>query len=140
MNIIQCEIMSIDCLMFSKKIKQITASGTEGELGILSGHAPIITQLSSGPLIITHINEKKEIFYLDGGLIEVESNIISCLAYTIIKANDLKEYEIKKSIKKAKKIIKEKSSKINYTRALADIALANSRLRTLKILKKLKKK
>ncbi|CEI58828.1 ATP synthase F1 subunit epsilon [Candidatus Portiera aleyrodidarum] len=140
MNIIQCEIMRIDCLMFSKKIKQITALGTEGELGILSGHAPIITQLSCGPLIITHINEKKEIFYLDGGLIEVESNIISCLAYTIIKANDLKEYEIKKSIKKAKKIIKEKSSKINYSRAIADIALANSRLRTLKILKKLKKK
>lgn len=138
MNSIQCDIMSIDCLIFSKKIKQITAIGTEGELGILSGHAPIITQLNSGPLIITHVNDNKEIFYLDGGLMEVESNMISCLAYTIIKANDIKEYEINKSINEAKKLIKEKSSKINYTRAIADIALANSRLRTLKLFKKLK--
>lgn len=138
MNSIQCDIMSIDCLIFSKKIKQITVIGTEGELGILSGHAPIITQLNSGPLIITNINNNKEIFYLDGGLMEVESNRISCLAYTIIKANDITEYEINKSINEAKKLMKEKSSKINYTRAIADIAVANSRLHTLKIFKKLK--
>ncbi|AFQ24007.1 ATP synthase F1 subunit epsilon [Candidatus Portiera aleyrodidarum] len=132
MNSIQCDIMSIDCLIFSKKIKQITAIGTEGELGVLSGHTPFITQLNSGPLIITHINNKKEIFYLDGGLIEVESNMISCLSYSIIKANEINEYELTKNINEAKVLIKEKSSTINYTRAIADISLAHSRLRTLK--------
>ena len=64
---------------------------TLGELGISYGHAPLLTGLIPGPVRIIKQDGDEEIYYVSGGFLEVQPGVVSILADTAIRADDVDE-------------------------------------------------
>jgi F-type H+-transporting ATPase subunit epsilon len=76
---IQCEVVSQDRALFSGPVDMVIAPGSEGEMGILPNHAPLLTSLGNGFLRVRH-GGGEEIFVISGGVMEVRPTIVSVLA------------------------------------------------------------
>ena len=63
----QCYIVSAEEEIYSGRIAMLTATGTIGELGILPGHAPLLTGLRPGPVKLRDENGEEDVFYASGG-------------------------------------------------------------------------
>lgn len=137
-NSFQCEIVSAEQSIFSGEINQIVAAGVVGDLGILPGHTPLMTELAPGPLrIIRGDGEEEEIYYVTGGFLEVQPNLVSVLADTAVRAHDLDEAQAEEARKEALKSLNEQQSDLDYTRATAELAEAVAKLRTLDQLRRM---
>ena len=76
---IQCEIVSQDRALFSGPADMVIAPGSEGEMGILPHHAPLLTGLGSGFLRVRHEGQE-EVFVISGGVMEVRPTVVTVLA------------------------------------------------------------
>ena len=76
---IRCEIVSQDRLVFEGDVDILVAPGTEGEMGILPHHAPLLTTLKHGVLKVRH-QGREDLFAVSGGVMEVRPDIITVLA------------------------------------------------------------
>ena len=76
---IRCEIVTQDRSLYEGEADIVIAPGSEGELGILPNHAPLLTTLEFGVLIIRHQGQE-EAFVIAGGILEVRPDVITVLA------------------------------------------------------------
>ncbi len=74
------KVITPEKIMYDEEVAAITTHGTEGYLGILPQHAPLITTLEPGPLNITTPDEKTVTFSLNKGFMEVRENKAVILA------------------------------------------------------------
>lgn len=135
-NSFQCEIVSAEQSLFSGEIDQLVATGVMGELGILAGHTPLLTELQPGPLRVIREGGEEEIFYVTGGFLEVQPNIVSVLADTAARAHDIDEAAAEEARKEALRSLNEQKSDLDYGRASAELAEALAQLRTLEKLRR----
>ena len=82
MAIMQCDIVSVRESIYSGVISMLIAKGAGGELGILPGHAPLVTLLQPGPIRVQLENGTEEIIYVSGGVLEIQPHVITVLADT----------------------------------------------------------
>jgi F-type H+-transporting ATPase subunit epsilon len=126
----QCEIVSAEEQIFSGAIETVIATGLLGDLGVSHGHAPLLTGLKPGPVrVITEDDEA--IYYVSGGFLEVQPDVITILADTAIRADDLDEAAALEAQKVAEQAVSNQNSELDYTRAAADLAAAVAQLRTI---------
>ncbi|OHV08881.1 F0F1 ATP synthase subunit epsilon [Kushneria phosphatilytica] len=128
---VQCNIVSTERSIFAGEVTQLSATGTEGELGIMPGHSPLLTELAPGPVYLTRESGEEEIYYVSGGFLEVQPDVISVLADTADRARDIDEAEAERARDEARRALDEQHSELDYSRALAELAEATARLRTL---------
>lgn len=76
---IRCEIVSQDRTLFQGDVDMVIAPGTEGEMGILPHHAPLLTTLDFGILRV-RTGEREEAFAISGGFMEVRPEVVTVLA------------------------------------------------------------
>jgi len=76
---IQCDVVSQDRALFSGPADMIIAPGSEGEMGILPNHAPLLTSLGNGFLRVRH-SGREEVFVISGGVMEVRPTVVTVLA------------------------------------------------------------
>lgn len=76
---IRCEIVSQDRLVYEGDVDIIIAPGVEGEMGILPNHAPLLSTLKLGVLVIRYQGDEKD-FTISGGVVEVQPNLVTVLA------------------------------------------------------------
>ena len=76
---IRCEIVTQDRALYEGLADIVVAPGSEGELGILPNHAPLLTTLGFGVLSVRH-GENEEIFAIAGGILEVRPDLVTVLA------------------------------------------------------------
>lgn len=76
-------ILTPDKLVFEGQITSVTVPGTNGSFQILKDHAPIISTLSDGDVII-NVNNNEEIIGIKGGVVEVLDNKIIVLAEAVV--------------------------------------------------------
>ncbi len=76
---IRCEIVTQDRSLYEGEADIVIAPGAEGELGILPNHAPLLTTLEFGVLIVRH-KDQEEAFAIAGGILEVRPDVITVLA------------------------------------------------------------
>jgi F-type H+-transporting ATPase subunit epsilon len=76
---IQCDVVSQDRALFSGPADMVIAPGSEGEMGILPNHAPLLTNLSNGVLRVRH-SGREEVFVISGGVMEVRPTVVTVLA------------------------------------------------------------
>ena len=69
---IHCDIVSAEEEIFSGRVTVVSATGSLGELGIMPGHAPLLTGLGPGPVRLKKDNGEEEVFFASGGFIEVQ--------------------------------------------------------------------
>ena len=77
------EIITPDYKVFEGDIKSIRVPGKKGSFQVLNDHAPIISTLENGPVIIVDMTGKETIFEIHGGVIEVRMNKIILLAESV---------------------------------------------------------
>lgn len=133
---VHCDIVSAEEELFSGLVEMVVAHGNQGDLGILLGHAPLLTDLKPGPVRVIKQGGEQEVYYISGGFLEVQPNMVKILADTAIRAADLDEALAREAQKAAEKALSEKGAEFDYTTASARLAEAAAQLRTIQELRK----
>jgi len=133
---VHCDIVSADESLFSGLIEMVVATGSLGELGVTAGHAPLLSDLKPGPVRLIKQNGEEEIYYLSGGFLEVQPNMVSILADTAVRADDIDEAAAAEAMKEAEQAIANQTGEIEYSKAAAMLAEASAQLKTLDQLRK----
>ncbi|GEK47189.1 F0F1 ATP synthase subunit epsilon [Halomonas pacifica] len=135
-NSFKCEIVSAEAAVFSGRVEQIIAAGVMGDLGVLPGHAPLLTELQPGPVRVIHDGGDEENFYISGGFLEVQPDVVTILGDTAVRADDLDEAAAEEARQHALKAFNEQSAELDYSRAASELAEAVAQLRTIQQLRK----
>jgi F-type H+-transporting ATPase subunit epsilon len=77
------EIVTPDKKIFEGDIKSVRVPGRKGSFQVLKDHAPIVSTLESGKVIIVDSDGKEIIYEIDGGVVEVKANKIILLADSV---------------------------------------------------------
>jgi F-type H+-transporting ATPase subunit epsilon len=67
----------------------VVARGTEGEVGIMPGHAPLLISLGIGPLAIVHQGGRREVLAVDGGFLQVSRDQVIVLAEFAVRPSEI---------------------------------------------------
>lgn len=132
---IHCDIVSAESQIYSGLVEMLIATGATGELGICYGHAPLLTGLVPGPIRVITQNGEEHIYYASGGYLEVQGDVVTVLADTAIRADDVDEAAAEEARKAAEEALANQSSELDYGRASAQLAEAAAQLATLRKLK-----
>ena len=132
MATLQCNVVSAKETIYSGEISMLIATGVEGEVGILPGHIPFITLLKPGTMQIKTSNGNDEIVYVSGGVLEVQPHLVTVLADTAVRANDLDEAKILEARRHAEQTLQNQKADIDTSAALAALAESLAQLQTLK--------
>ncbi|MFZ6047892.1 F0F1 ATP synthase subunit epsilon [Pseudomonas sp. CR3202] len=133
---VHCDIVSAEAEIFSGLVEMVIAHGHLGDLGIAPGHAPLITDLKPGPIRLVKQGGEEEVYYISGGFLEVQPNMVKVLADTVLRAADLDEASAQESLKAAEKALNEKGAEFDYSAASARLAEAAAQLRTVQQIRK----
>lgn len=133
------DIVSAEQEIFSGVVEMVVASAELGEVGITPGHAPLLTILKPGEIRVSLPNDRQEIYYVSGGMLEVQPFYVTVLADTVERAEDLDEAAVLAAKARAEEVIANKSSDVDYSIAAAELARAAAQIRAIhKVRKSLK--
>lgn len=132
----QCDIVSAEKSIFSGAVQMVVAAGSLGDLGISPGHAALLTALIPGPVRLIQEDGQEEVFYVSGGFLEVQSNAVTLLTDTAIRADDVDEAAALKAVEDAEKAIANQGAEFEYSAAAAQLAEAAAQLRALRQIRK----
>jgi len=137
---IDVNIVSAKEQLYSGTAKSITVTCALGEVGIQPHHAPMLGALKPGDARILTEHDQHELFYVSGGIIEVQPHIVTILADIAIRAEDIDEAAATEVINQARGRLREKISgeaaELEYSKALQELAQAVAMLRTVRDLHK----
>jgi len=128
---VHVDIVSAEKEIFSGLAEMIFAPAELGEVGISPRHAPLITRLNPGEVRIKVTANEIYPFYISGGYLEVQPHLITILADTAIRAKDIDEAAALDAKARAEEALADKTGKIDYVTAQAQLAQAVMQLRTL---------
>ncbi|EKE00567.1 MAG: F0F1 ATP synthase subunit epsilon [uncultured bacterium] len=130
---VQLDIVSLEANIFSGQVEMVVVTGEMGELGILPGHTQLLTSMKPGQIRIVLPGNVQEVFYVSGGVLEVQPYIITILADTVVRAADLDEVAAITARENAERLLADKKSTVEFTGLLAQLAQATAQLRTIKL-------
>jgi F-type H+-transporting ATPase subunit epsilon len=134
---IHVDVVSAEESIFSGLAEFVVLPGEGGELGILPGHMPLMTRIKPGTVRLKLPNqEAEELFFVAGGMLEVQPNMVTVLADTAIRGKDLDEAKALDAKKRAEEAMVERSSELDYARAQAELAEAIAQLAAIQKLRK----
>ena len=133
---IQCDIVSAQEEIFSGEASMVFATGTVGELGITPRHAPLITRLKPGPVRVQQADGEEAFFFVGGGILEVMPHIVTILADTAVRADDLDKAAAVRAKEEAERELADQTGEIEVAEAQARLLEAAAQLRALEQLRK----
>ena len=133
---IHVEVVSAEAKIYSGIAELIVIPALLGEMGIAPRHAPLLTQLKPGSVRVIHASDQEEIFYVNGGLAEVQPHVVTILADTAVRASDLDEAAAQAVKIQAEKSLSKPAADFNYSKAMGELAEALAQLRTIEQLRK----
>ena len=128
---IELDVVSAEASIFKGAVQHVTVSGSQGELGIHPGHTAVLTSLKPGQIFAVLENGKEEVFYISGGILEVQPHSITVLADTAQRAADLDEVAAQAAKQRAEKMLDEKKSGVEYAQALIELTQAAAQLQAI---------
>ena len=133
---VHCDIVSAEKAIFSGLIEQVVANGSLGDLGVQYGHAPLLTDLKPGPVRVRKQGGEEEIYYVSGGYLEVQPNVVTILADVAVRADDMDEAAAETARQHAAQVFTNQTGELDYSRAAVQLAEAAAQLRTIQQLRK----
>ena len=133
---IRCDIVSAEAEIFHGTATLVVASGDDGELGIAPRHAPLITRLKPGQVRVIGENGEEQAFYVSGGIIEVQPQVVTVLADTAIRARDLDENAANRAKEEAERLLANRTDAVEIAQAQAELAQAVAQLQAIERLRK----
>ncbi|KTC64864.1 F1 sector of membrane-bound ATP synthase, epsilon subunit (plasmid) [Legionella adelaidensis] len=133
------DIVSAEKEIFSGIVEMVVATGELGEVGVIPGHAPLLTLLKPGEVRVTLPGGEQEVYYISGGMLEVQPYNVTVLADAVERAEFLDESAALAAKAKAEAMISSKDSEIDYSVAATELARAVAQIRAIqKVRKKMK--
>lgn len=128
---VHVDIVSAEKEIFSGLAEMVFAPAELGELGISPRHAPLISRLKPGEVRVKVSEKEIYPFYVSGGMLEIQPHLITILADTAIRAKDIDEAAAIEAKARAEEALTDKSGKIDFAAAQAQLQEAIMQLRTL---------
>ncbi|GAB6050778.1 F0F1 ATP synthase subunit epsilon [Hydrogenophilus islandicus] len=135
---VHVDVVSAEEELFSGLAEMVVLPGEAGELGVLPGHAPLLTRIRPGTVRIKTPHQGEEIIFVSGGILEVQPNLVTVLADTAVRGADLDEARAIEAKRRAEEALKNRQAAIDYAKAQAELAEAVAQLQAIERLKKLK--
>ncbi|HTM64197.1 MAG TPA: F0F1 ATP synthase subunit epsilon [Gammaproteobacteria bacterium] len=135
---LRLDIVSAEKEIFSGEVTGIFVTGEMGELGIFPGHSQLLTTLLPGYVRATlpdKSEEDAEVFYISGGMLEVQPYIVSVLADDAKRAADIDEAAAIAAKEQAEKSLQGKMSALDLAKATTEIAEISAQIRAINQLK-----
>jgi F-type H+-transporting ATPase subunit epsilon len=133
---IRCDIVSAEAEIFHGEAEMVVATGELGELGIAPKHAPLITRLKPGKVVVTLPGGEKLDFAISGGILEVQPQVVTVLADTAIRAQDIDEASVLAAKEEAERVLAQKDPKMSVQEAEAQLTMSMVQLQALERLRK----
>jgi F-type H+-transporting ATPase subunit epsilon len=130
------DIVSAEKAIFSEIVAAAFITADMGELGIYPGHTQLLTTLRPGNVRAIMPDKSEEVFYINGGMLEVQPFVITVLADTAMRARDLDEQAAQAAKTNAERKLAEKSAEIDFASAAGELAAAIAQLRAIQYLRK----
>lgn len=131
MSTIRCEIVSAEKQIFSGEAALVIATGEIGELGIAPGHAPLITCLQAGRVVVQFGNGESINFVVSGGILEVQPKIVTVLVDTAVRTVDIDELAVRKAKEQAEQLLASDDQSVDHRQAERQLKLAIAQLQAL---------
>ncbi|MDD5034989.1 MAG: F0F1 ATP synthase subunit epsilon [Methylococcaceae bacterium] len=128
---IHVDIVSAEEQIYSGLAEMVVAPAEEGDVGITARHAPLLTRLKAGEVRVKTDNNETLPFFVSGGILEVQPHVVSVLADRAVRAKDIDEAKAIEAKNRAEEMLKDRSGKIDYAKAQAELIEAMEQLRTL---------
>jgi len=136
---IHVDIVSTNKEIFSGPAEMVSAPGELGDLGILPRHNQLLTRLRPGQVRVKVSDNEEQVFYVSGGLLEVQPHVVTILADTAAQAQDLDEAAALAAKQHAEQLIADRRSDYEYAKAEAELAQAVAQLRAIEQLRRIKR-
>ena len=133
---IRCDIVSAEAEIYSGEAVMIVATGEMGELGIAPRHAPLITRLKPGKVVVTTPSGEHLDFAISGGILEVQPQVVTVLADTAIRAEDIDEASVRAAKEEAERILAHRGERMEVAEAQQRLAEVTAQLQALERLRK----
>jgi F-type H+-transporting ATPase subunit epsilon len=133
---VHLDVVSAEQKLFSGLVETLQVTGSEGDLGIYPNHAPLLTAIKPGMVRVVKQFGVEEVFYVAGGILEVQPGSVSVLADTAVRAEDLDEAEALAAKKAAENAIADPGADFEYAEAAIQLAEAIAQLRIIQQIRK----
>lgn len=133
---IHVDVVSSGKSIFSGLVEFVVLPGEAGELGILPGHVPLLTRIKAGAVRLKLPDNKEELIFVAGGLLEVQPGLVTVLADTAIRGDDLDEAKAQEAKQLAMEAMANRASNVDYAKAEAELAEAVGQLSAIERLRK----
>ncbi|MGH8073009.1 MAG: F0F1 ATP synthase subunit epsilon [Lysobacter sp.] len=132
----RCDIVSAEEEIFHGEAVLLVATGELGELGIAPKHAPLITRLKPGKVVVTLPNGEQMDFAVSGGILEVQPQVVTVLADTAIRAQDIDEAAVRAAKEEAERVLARRAEPMEIAEAQQKLAEVMAQLSALERLRK----
>ena len=133
----QVDIVSAEESLFSGVAEFVAAPSIMGEVGIYPRHAPMLTAIKPGSVRVKKaMSDEEEFFYVSGGILEVQPDVVTVLADTALRGADLDEAKALEAKHRAEEAMKNKDAVMEFAKAEAELAEAIAQLAAIEKLRK----
>ena len=134
---IRVDVVSAEAEIYSGEATMVVATGELGELGITPRHAPLITRLKPGKVVVTEASgEKVDISITGGGILEVQPQVVTVLADSAIRSADIDEAAAIEAKRQAEEALANRTDAMEIAEAQAKLAEAITQLQALERLRR----
>ncbi len=121
-------IVTPESIFYEGEVSSLIAPGSEGYLGVLTNHAPLITGLVPGKLTVKDESNQEVNFAISAGFMEVFKNQVTILADSVEFVKDIDIERARKALQRAKQRLRSKEKEIDIPRAVAAMKRAENRI------------
>jgi F-type H+-transporting ATPase subunit epsilon len=121
-------IVTPEKVFYEDEVTSLIAPGSEGYLGVLTNHAPLITGLVPGKLTVKDGDNQEVNFAISAGFMEVFKNQVTILADSVEFVKDIDVERAKKALERARQRLRAKEKEIDIPRAIAAMKRAENRI------------
>jgi len=136
MSTIRCDIVSAEQEIYSGQATLVVATGELGELGIAPKHAPLITRLKPGKVVVTTASGEQLDFAISGGILEVQPQVVTVLADTAIRADDIDEAAVRSAKEEAERVLAGRGEAMELAEAQQKLVEITAQLQALERLRR----
>lgn len=136
MSTVDVTVVTAQEVLYKGKSSMVVATTVQGEIGVKPRHVPFLGILKPGQATIHTDNGGVEIYYISGGVIEVQPNMVTILADDAQRAKDIDEAKAEKARQDAARLLADKQEKIDYVKLQIELAQSIAQIRALRKFKK----
>ena len=122
------DIVTPERRLLSQEVDMVTLPGIDGQMGILRGHAPLISTLDIGEIVL-HKGNEKQFIAVGGGVVEVRPDKVTILAQAAESAGEINIQRAEEARERARASVEASSSQKHNPEAVAALRYSNLRLK-----------